>query len=91
MTTASNSKSDLVKAVAEKTGYTQHGTAEIIDAFLAEITARTSAGSVVMLHKFGKFEARARPARSGRNPRTGEQVEIAASTRLTFKASKSAA
>lgn len=84
------SKTDLIKTVSGKTGYSAQGTGQIIDAFLAEISELTAAGHSVALHKFGKFVQRERAARVGRNPRTGEAVEIAAHKTLAFKASKSA-
>jgi len=83
-------KDALIKAVTEKTGATAAATRAAIDAFLDVTRSRAEAGDTIRLIGFGSFSVKARPARTGRNPRTGETVEIPESRRLTFKASKSA-
>ncbi|WP_444455321.1 HU family DNA-binding protein [Rhodobacter capsulatus] len=82
------SKSDLIDQVAAKTGFAKTNVKELIDAILAEITAQTEAGSKVTLMGFGSFEQRQKKARTGRNPATGETVEIPASAHLAFKPAK---
>lgn len=82
------SKSDLVRRAADVSGTTAYTAARVIDAVLAEIIRATGEGASVQLQGFGTFSARHRAARMGRNPRTGEPVEIAASSSLGFKASK---
>lgn len=82
------SKSDLAQRAADVAGISTAKAAAVIDAALAEITRATGEGATVQLQGFGTFSARHRAARTGRNPRTGEPVEIAASTALGFKASK---
>lgn len=82
------SKSELAQRVAEAVDCRTVTATKVIDAALAEITRATGEGASVQLTGFGTFSARNRAARVGRNPRTGEPVEIAASTTLGFKASK---
>lgn len=81
-------KSVLTETVAAKTGQSPSVVKAVIDTALAEIVAGTAAGHKVQLTGFGSFETKQRAARTGRNPRTGEPVEIPASARLTFKPSK---
>lgn len=82
------SKSDIIDAIAAKTGFAKTSIKEVIDAAIDEITAQAKAGNKVNLAGFGAFKMRETPARTGRNPQTGEPIEIAASAHLTFKASK---
>lgn len=81
-------QTDLVATISTKTNHRQDTVKEVLYALLSEITACTAAGSRVQLKGFGTFETKHSAARLGRNPRTGEQLEIAASSRLAFKASK---
>lgn len=81
-------KLDLVRIVAETTGETQKAVQTVIEAALDTIGQRAEAGDTVKFIGFGAFAVRARPARIGRNPRTGEAVDIAESRKLTFKPSK---
>lgn len=84
-------KTDLVNSVAATTGRARKDVEEIITAALAVIREEAEAGKKVGLPGFGKFEMRERAARAGRNPSTGEPIQIAASRSLGFKPSKSAA
>ncbi|HLG89727.1 MAG TPA: HU family DNA-binding protein [Alphaproteobacteria bacterium] len=61
-----------------------------LDDALAAILDAVSSGDEVSLAGFGKFTVKARPARKGRNPATGESIKIAATKRLTFSAAKAA-
>lgn len=81
-------KSDLVRRIAEKLNARQTEIGAVIDAVIDEIRTETANGQIVNLAGLGKFEQRARSARMGRNPRTGEAVEIPASTVLAFKPGK---
>ena len=81
-------KSDLAAAVAEKTGMTKKASAEAIDAVFGSITEALANKDKVQLVGFGTFETRERAARIGRNPATGEEMNIAASTAPAFKAGK---
>ena len=81
-------RSDLVRHVAEESGMTKFAAAAAVNSMLSGIAASLARGEVVSLPGFGAFGTRSRPARTGRNPRTGETLEISASTVATFKAGK---
>lgn len=86
---ARNSMSDLVDAVAEKTGETKKDTKLILETAFAEIKDGVLAGDEFALNGFGIFSLKQLAARTGRNPATGESIEIAASSKLHFKPTKS--
>lgn len=81
-------KKDLVNAVSESAGVSKKDTAAVIDALFAAITNSVASGDSVQLVGFGTFEARRREARTGRNPHTGEALNISAATVPAFKAGK---
>lgn len=81
-------KSELIAAIALNQGVPKITAEGFLNATLAEIERALLAGQPVILHGFGTFELKKRDARTGRNPRTGEPVEIAASTTVTFKPAK---
>ena len=81
-------KSDLVAAMAAKTGDTKKSAEETLNAFVDVVTAALVKGEKVQLVGFGTFETRERAARTGRNPQTNEEIKIAASTVPAFKAGK---
>ena len=81
-------KQDLTRSIAEITGQTQEATAATIDALLEQITQATEDSKEVTLHGFGIFKRSERAARAGRNPATGESIQIAAASSLTFKQAK---
>lgn len=83
-------KNDLIREVAKSTGATVGATQSTVEALLQAISVHAGNGDTIRLTGFGSFSVKARPARTGRNPGTGQQIEIPESTRLTFKASKSA-
>ena len=72
--------------MAEKAGLTKADAARALDAFTESVTEALKAGDKVSLVGFGTYATSERPAREGRNPRTGETVKIAARTAVTFKA-----
>jgi len=80
--------SELADRIAAEHGVSKDHTRKIIDSVLAAITAATNAGDEVNLAGFGRFKAADRAARSGRNPATGEAIEIPASRKLTFSPAK---
>jgi len=82
------SKTDIVSSVAEQAGLTKIDAGKAVDATLAAISAALGRGEVVSLIGFGTFSVKARPARTGRNPRTKEAIEIPASNSPAFKAGK---
>lgn len=81
-------KTELVAAAAEQTGMTKKDTEKALNAAFDVIASALSKGEKVQVSGFGIFEVKEREARMGRNPRTGESMEIAASRTPTFKASK---
>jgi nucleoid DNA-binding protein len=81
-------KQDLIRNIAEELGQTQEATAATVDAFLNQITQAIEDSNEVALHGFGGFKRSERAARLGRNPATGEPVQIAAASSLTFKQAK---
>ena len=77
-------KSQLVDALAERLG-DRRAAATAVDAVLQIVVDTVRAGDSVSLAGFGVFESRARAARTGRNPRTGEAVEVPATTVPAFR------
>ena len=81
-------KTELIAAVAEKTGMSKKAADAAVTAALNAITEGMQAEGKVQLVGFGTFEVKQRAARTGLNPRTKQPVEIAASKVPTFKAGK---
>ena len=81
-------KSELIAAVAAKTGETKKKAEEAVDAFVDVVSEALSKGDKVQLVGFGSFEVRKRAARKGRNPQTKEEIKIPASKAPVFKAGK---
>lgn len=81
-------KTELVAAMAEKTGLSKKDAESALKAFIDTVTDELKADGKVQLVGFGTFEVAERPAREGRNPRTGETMKIAASKSPKFKAGK---
>ena len=81
-------KTDLIATVAEGAGLTKKDTERVLNAAIDAITLSLAKGEKVQLSGFGTFETKEREARIGRNPRTREAVEIAATRVPTFKPSK---
>ncbi|TXC82447.1 HU family DNA-binding protein [Paraburkholderia azotifigens] len=81
-------KQELIDAIAAKTGESKAATGEAIEAFVATITAEVTKGGTVQLIGFGSFSIGARAARVGRNPATGEEIQIAAAKTVKFTAGK---
>ncbi|MBT4891187.1 MAG: HU family DNA-binding protein [Rhodospirillales bacterium] len=81
-------KNDLVAAVADSSGLSKTDAAKAVDAVLDSITGSLKGGSEVRLVGFGTFSVAARKATTGRNPRTGETIQIKASNQPKFKAGK---
>ena len=82
------SKKDLVATIADKVELSKKDTEAVVNAFLDSIKESLKDGEKVTLTGFGNFEVRERSARTGRNPQTGETIEIAASKVPAFKAGK---
>ncbi|PWM76941.1 MAG: hypothetical protein DBY32_08895 [Phascolarctobacterium sp.] len=81
-------KTELVAAVAEKTGLTKKDAEKALGALLETIKEEVAKDEKVQLIGFGTFEARKRNARTGKNPQTGGAIEIPAATVPAFKAGK---
>jgi DNA-binding protein HU-beta len=81
-------KTDLVNAVAEKSGLTKKDAEKAVGALFDTVGEALAAGDKVQVVGFGTFEVRERAARKGRNPQTGEEIEIAAARLPVFKAGK---
>ena len=81
-------KSQLVDSIAKKSGLTIKDSAAAVNAFLDSVKDALAKGETVTLIGFGNFLVRDRAARSGRNPRTGEFVQIPAVKVPSFKAGK---
>lgn len=80
-------KTELVEAIATKTGMTKTDVDKVVSSFVDVVTDALVNGDKVSLKGFGNFEVKERGERSGRNPRTGETMIIAASKAPSFKAS----
>jgi DNA-binding protein HU-beta len=79
-------KLQLTDAVAQKAGITKKDAAEAVNAVLEVIAETLAAGDDIKITGFGGFEVKTRAARTGRNPKTGEAVEIPASKYVAFSA-----
>lgn len=81
-------KTELVNAVAAKAGLSKKDAAAAVAATFGAIEETLLAGDKVQLIGFGTFEVRERAARTGKNPQTGEAIEIPAAKAPAFKAGK---
>jgi len=81
-------KAELIEAVASATDLSKADATRSVDAVIDTITETLRKGDSVTLVGFGTFEVRARAARAGRNPQTGETIQIKASNSPAFKAGK---
>lgn len=81
-------KNDLVAAVADGSGLSKADAAKAVDAVFDSITGSLKGGTEVRLVGFGTFSVANRAATTGRNPRTGETIQIKASKQPKFKAGK---
>ncbi|MBT4989865.1 MAG: HU family DNA-binding protein [Rickettsiales bacterium] len=82
------SKNDLIAKIAENNGLTKKDVTTVVDGLLEVIGSELQAGEKVSFLGFGTFETRRREARKGRNPKTGAEIDIAASNNVGFKAGK---
>ena len=81
-------KVELIAAVAAKAGLSKKDAEKALNAALESIAAALQAEEKVQLVGFGSFETKTREARVGRNPKTGEEIQIPASKLPVFKAGK---
>ncbi|KIZ28200.1 HU family DNA-binding protein [Bacillus cereus] len=83
-----NKTEELIKNVAQNAEISQKEATVVVQTVVESITNTLAAGEKVQLIGFGTFEVRERAARTGRNPQTGEEMQIAASKVPAFKAGK---
>jgi DNA-binding protein HU-beta len=81
-------KTELINAVAEAAELSKKDATKAVDAVFDTIQDSLAKGDKVQLIGFGNFEVRERAARKGRNPQTGEEIEISASKVPAFKPGK---
>lgn len=81
-------KTELVQSIADTAEISKTKAADALDAVIAAITKSLKKGEAVNLIGFGSFQVRSRPARTGRNPMTGDTIALAASNNPVFKAGK---
>ena len=81
-------KTQLIQKIAENGNMTKKDAEVALNAVVAAISDAVAAGEKVQVSGFGSFDVKARDARTGRNPKTGEAVEIAASKRVVFSAAQ---
>jgi DNA-binding protein HU-beta len=79
-------KQDLIDRISSNSGLTKKDVEKVVNGFLDEVTNALGSGEKVQLIGFGTFETRKRSSRSGRNPQTGDKIEIPESTVPAFKA-----
>lgn len=77
-------KTELIKAIADKTGHSQKAVGEMVNAMMEIITATLKDGKKVTLTGFGTFEVREKKARTGTNPTTGQKIQIPAGKSIKF-------
>jgi len=85
---ADMTKADLVAEIAERAELTKADAERALAAFLDTIGTALSRGQSVQITGFGTFEPRDRAARKARNPRTGEEIDVPATTVPAFRAGK---
>ena len=81
-------KAELINAVAEKAGLSKKDTATVVNATIDVIAGALADGDKVQLVGFGAFEVKSRAERTGRNPKTKEEIKIPASKVPVFKPGK---
>jgi DNA-binding protein HU-beta len=81
-------KADLINALVEDTSLPKKDCEAFLNSFMAQITNSLKVGNDISLIGFGSFTVKDRPARTGRNPRTGDAIQISACKVAGFKAGK---
>ena len=81
-------RKDLAKAINEKLGFSQRSAEEIIDTVFSTMKSTLMSGESIKLVHFGTLSVRKKSPRRGRNPRTGDAMEISSRSMVTFKPSK---
>lgn len=88
MTTTVSNKSEIVALMAETAGISKAAASTALDSLVEGITSTLKAGESVSIPNLGTFVSKPRAERKGRNPRTGEEITIAAANIPSFKAGK---
>lgn len=81
-------ETELIAAIAEETGLNKKDAGKAVDAFMGLVTKEVADGGSVRLIGFGTFDSAERAARTGKNPRTGDAIEIPAKQVPRFRAGK---
>ncbi|UOD49403.1 integration host factor subunit alpha [Orrella daihaiensis] len=81
-------KAELAEALFERVGLNKRESKDIVETFFDEIRQALESGNNVKLSGFGNFQIRDKPARPGRNPKTGEVIPISARRVVTFHSSQ---
>ncbi|HSQ98083.1 MAG TPA: HU family DNA-binding protein, partial [Rickettsiales bacterium] len=77
-------KTDIINAIASKTGNTKTSVEDMLDSFVSTVIETVKKGQDVNLIGFGSFKVVKTKARTGRNPRTGKEIKIAAGKKVKF-------
>ena len=78
-------KAELIGSIADKSGLSKAEAGKALDAFVSSVSDALQGGDRISLVGFGSFSVDRRDARTGRNPRTGEEIQIAAKNVVKFK------
>ncbi len=81
-------KADIIETVSGRCGFSKKESSELVESVLSLIKDCLASGDDLKISGFGKFEVRQKKTRRGRNPQTGETLEISARTILSFKPSQ---
>ena len=81
-------KKDLVEKISEKTGLTQVDTKIVIESFLDSVSKALQSGNNIEIRGFGRFKIKEKRARTARNPRTNEHIQVEAGFKPIFEASR---
>lgn len=81
-------KKDLVEKISDRTGLTQVDTKIVVESFLDSVSKALQEGSNIEIRGFGRFKVKQKRARTARNPRTNEYIDVAAGYKPVFEASK---
>lgn len=82
-------KDELIAELASRSDVTKAAAAKVLDNLTGLVLERAHAGQETHIHRFGTFDRHDKPARKGRNPKTGESIPLDAVSVLRFKPSKS--
>ena len=88
MKRSNTTRKDLARAINEKMGFSQRSAEEIVDTVFSTMKSALLNGESIKLVHFGTLSVRKKLPRRGRNPRTGEAMEISSRSMITFKPSK---